>query len=128
MSEFKFPTCIRGETYVALVPISLDSGSIADCVIRMMVKASFDDADGSALVSIDNDALGGIEIVSATAPISIRVTIADDVTAAFSFTGPGKSYVTGISLEMSDGTTEKVGDLNPRFFVGAHAVRAVASP
>lgn len=126
-----FPLARRGSTYRHQLQIAVTSGSIADCILRMMVKSSFDDADAAALVSIDNDLLGGITIVSAVAPIVIEIEIGDSVMASLPTTGTGSSatrFVAGIQIELPDGTTEEIEELDPSFYVKADIVRAVASP
>ena len=126
----RFPTARRGSTYRHELEIGATSGSIADCTIRMMIKERFSDADATALVSIDNDALGGITIVSPTAPIVIEIEIDDATMATLPAGGSGNTtrLVAGIQIELPDGTTEEVEDLDPSFYVRADIVRAVASP
>lgn len=126
----KFPIARRGSTYRHQLEIAVTSGSIADCILRMMVKSSFDDADAAALVSIDNDLLGGITVVSPTAPIVIEIEIDDAVMATLPAGGSGNTtrLVAGIQIELPDGTTEEIENLDPSFYVRADIVRAVASP
>lgn len=118
-----FPTAKRGSTYKHRLRFTGTSGSIADCLIRMMVKRYSSDLDDDALVSIDNDQLGGITIVSATTPYEIDIEIADDVMAGL----PVKTLYAGIQLELPDGTTQELDDLDPDFEVTADAVRATAT-
>lgn len=118
----RFPTAKRGSTYKHRLSFT-GTGTIADCVIRMMVKRHSADADEDALVSIDNDELGGISIITATSPYEIEITIADDVMALL----PAKTLIAGIQIELPDGTTQELDDLDPDFEVSADIVRAVAT-
>lgn len=121
----RFPAAKRGSTYSHTLDFSVSSGSIADCVLRMMIKRYASDADSEALVSIDSDALGGIEIITPTSPCRIRITIADDAMATLP---APKNLVAGIQVELPDGTTEEITNLDQTFPVRADVVRATASP
>lgn len=122
----RFPVCTRGSTYRhTLPPIYFTSGSLTDCVIRMMVKLKNSDADADALISIDNDEIGGVTVISATSPAVIEIEIPDDMTA--DLPAPKRLFA-GIQIELADGTTEEIEGIDQDFLVKADAVRAVASP
>lgn len=118
-----FPDAKRGSTYKHRLSFT-GTGSIADCVLRMMVKQFSSDSDEQAFVSIDNDELGGITIVTSTSPYVIEIEISDDVMATL----PPKGLFAAIQIELPDGTTQEIDDLDPRFLVLADGVRATAQP
>jgi hypothetical protein len=130
MAIQRFPTARRGSSYSHTLQISVTSGTISGCTLRMMIKAGRNDADAAALISLDNALLGGLTIISATAPITIGIAITDTALAAIPITGSSSvvRLYANIQVELPDGTTEELDNIEDVFLVRSDIVRAVASP
>jgi hypothetical protein len=125
VTTIRFPKGKRGNTYGARITFTSSSGSIAECVVRVMVKSSTVDADADALISVDNDELGGVTIINAASPHVIDVDFTD--TQMATLPAP-KNVKIGVQLEMSDGTTEELEEVALDWLVTADVIRGVASP
>lgn len=119
----RFPECRRGDTWSYDAPITFESGSLEDCIITMTIKNKVTDRDSRAIERIDNNNLGGIQILDPTAPTaSVRLTLTDEQTARF----PPRKLYADIQIELEDGTTFTVENLSTDFIVKADVTRRTA--
>jgi hypothetical protein len=119
----KFPRAKRGNSYEHRLKFEGTSGSIASCKLYMFVKRKTEDPDSAALAKIDNETpTGGISIVTATSPYEIDIKISDEVMATL----PAGDLVAGIQIELPDGKTEEIENIEWAFPVRADVVRRTA--